>query len=90
MNLCTKEIKSQQRIRNKILFETPGIARISWCGLFFSTFWADLKTLRIIRSHSSDITLRKRVSCLTASVQSTDRKPPATWSRTDTSDAQLE
>ncbi|GBM05804.1 hypothetical protein AVEN_279-1 [Araneus ventricosus] len=45
-----KEIQSQQRIRNKILFEKPQACKnMIRCGLFCSTFWADLKTLRIIR-----------------------------------------
>ncbi|GBM51804.1 hypothetical protein AVEN_4316-1 [Araneus ventricosus] len=38
-----KEIQSQQRIRNKILFGKPQACKnMIRCGLFCSTFWADL------------------------------------------------
>ncbi|GBN09486.1 hypothetical protein AVEN_62649-1 [Araneus ventricosus] len=66
-----KEIQSQQRIGKKILFGKPQTCknRIG-CGLFCSTFWADLKTLiRIIReSEISDMpTNEASKSCLVAS-----------------------
>ncbi|GBM80013.1 hypothetical protein AVEN_203777-1 [Araneus ventricosus] len=66
-----KEIQSQQRIRNKILFRKPQTRKnMITCGLFCSTFWADLKTLRIIReSQTSDMpTKEASKSCLVASV----------------------
>ncbi|GBN09334.1 hypothetical protein AVEN_140384-1 [Araneus ventricosus] len=52
-----KEIQSQQRIRNEILFGKPQACKnMIRCGLFCGTFWADLKTLRIIReSQTSDM-----------------------------------
>ncbi|GBL75571.1 hypothetical protein AVEN_154905-1 [Araneus ventricosus] len=52
-----KEIQSQQRIRNKILLGKPQACKnMIRCGLFCSPFWADLKTLRIIReSQTSDM-----------------------------------
>ncbi|GBM95933.1 hypothetical protein AVEN_85282-1 [Araneus ventricosus] len=57
IELEPKEIQSQQRIRNKILFGKPQACMdMIRCGLLSSTFWADLKTLRIIReSQTSDM-----------------------------------
>ncbi|GBN88189.1 hypothetical protein AVEN_245097-1 [Araneus ventricosus] len=57
IELEPKEIQSQQRIRNKILFGKPQACKnMIRCGLFCSTFWADLKTLKIIReSQTSDM-----------------------------------
>ncbi|GBM95917.1 hypothetical protein AVEN_85271-1 [Araneus ventricosus] len=57
IELEPKEIQSQQRIRNKILFGKPQACKnMIRCGLFCSTFWADLNTLRIIReSQTSDM-----------------------------------
>ncbi|GBM34612.1 hypothetical protein AVEN_144638-1, partial [Araneus ventricosus] len=48
------------------------------CGLFCSTFWADLKTLRIIRESQFLICpLRKRVGVVWSRLlQSIDRQPP--------------
>ncbi|GBM40018.1 hypothetical protein AVEN_217613-1 [Araneus ventricosus] len=66
-----KEIQSQQRIRNKTLVGKPlSCKNMIRCGLFCSTFWADLKTLRIIReSQTSDMsTMEASKSCLVASV----------------------
>ncbi|GBN60003.1 hypothetical protein AVEN_176191-1 [Araneus ventricosus] len=50
-----------------------------WCGLFCSTFWADIKTLRIIReSQTSDVpTKEASKSCLVASAA-----VKSYWSRT--------
>ncbi|GBM82940.1 hypothetical protein AVEN_30704-1 [Araneus ventricosus] len=65
-----KEIQNQWRIRNKILFGKPQVCKnMIRCGLFYSTFWADLKTLRIIReSQTSDMpTKEASKSCLVAS-----------------------
>ncbi|GBO02555.1 hypothetical protein AVEN_132918-1, partial [Araneus ventricosus] len=49
-----EEIQSQQRIRNKILLGKPQASKnIIRYGLFCSTFWADLKTLRVIRENQT-------------------------------------
>ncbi|GBM35096.1 hypothetical protein AVEN_157766-1 [Araneus ventricosus] len=78
----TKEIQSQQRIRNKILFEEPQAWKnMIRCGLFRSTFWADLKTLRIIReSETSDMPTKEAnksyfVASVAAYRQSPGREP---------------
>ncbi|GBN49252.1 hypothetical protein AVEN_272102-1 [Araneus ventricosus] len=66
-----KEIQSQQRIRNKILFDKPQACKnMIRCGLFCSTFWVDLKTLRIIRESQTPDMPTKEASkcCLVASV----------------------
>ncbi|GBN45571.1 hypothetical protein AVEN_194346-1 [Araneus ventricosus] len=64
-----KEIQSQHNI-NKILFGKPQACKnMIRCGFFCSTFWADLKTLRIIReSQTCDMpTKEASTSCLVAS-----------------------
>ncbi|GBN95790.1 hypothetical protein AVEN_79656-1 [Araneus ventricosus] len=66
-----KEIQSQQRIRNEIMFGKPQACKnMIRCGLFCNTFWAGLRTLKIIReSRTSDMpTKEASESCLVASV----------------------
>ncbi|GBM64329.1 hypothetical protein AVEN_253428-1 [Araneus ventricosus] len=71
--LHPKEIQSQQRIRIKILLGKPQACKnMIRCGLFSSTFWADLKTLQKVASNTSKAKLlicplRKRfVPCIGA------------------------
>ncbi|GBO39585.1 hypothetical protein AVEN_114027-1 [Araneus ventricosus] len=73
-----EEIQSQQRIRNKILFGKPQACKnMIRCGLFCCTFWADLKTLRIIRESRTSCPLRKRKKLVWSRLlQSIDRQPP--------------
>ncbi|GBM53115.1 hypothetical protein AVEN_130769-1 [Araneus ventricosus] len=66
-----KEIQSQWRVRNKILMGKPQACKnMIRCGLFCSTVWADLKTLRITRERQTSDMPPKEASksCLVASV----------------------
>ncbi|GBN31985.1 hypothetical protein AVEN_218210-1 [Araneus ventricosus] len=58
MSLCTlKKSKVNRGLETRSCLESLRHARIK-SGLFCSTFWADLKTLRIIReSQTSDMPL---------------------------------
>ncbi|GBN86181.1 hypothetical protein AVEN_84184-1 [Araneus ventricosus] len=74
-----KEIQSQQRIRNKILFGKPQACKnMIRCGLFCSTFWEISKLLELSEEIRLLIRpLRKRVRVVWLRLlQSIDRQPP--------------